>query len=170
MSFVIYDKIYIWKYEQKSCVEIYNFDYSCYAKLGFAYEWKNKEEIYFIHSGNLVLYNVNTQNEVIIIEDIGNVYFNMSDDGNYVICQKQYGERREITLINIYSKEWKKIYAAKSNYKVEIEFSPDGRYIFMLEHHRDNHLGKRYLYIYDINKARKYQTKIDYSNWGLVGW
>lgn len=170
VSFVIYDKVYIWKYDEKRCVEIYNFNYSCYAKLGFAYEWKDNEEIYMIHSGNLVLYNVNTQNETILIEDIGNVYFNMSDDGNYLIYQKQYGESREITLINMYTKKQRKIHVAKSNYKVEIEFSPDGKYIFMLDYHRDNHLGKRYLYLYDMSKERKHHIKIDYPNWGLVGW
>ena len=123
-----------------------------------------------IHSQNLILFNIKTKNEEIILEDIGTAYFNISDDGNYLVCQKQYGERREIVLINIFSNERKIIHVAKSDYKVKTDFAPDGKYIFLIDQHNDNHLGKIYLYLYDMRTDRKYQIKINYPTWRFVGW
>lgn len=170
VSFVIDDKIYIWKYDEDRYREIYSFNSSCYGKIGFAYEWKNDKEIYIVHSNNLVLYHVETQEEEIILEDIGKVYFYISDDGNYLTLQKQCGERREIVFVNMKTKEQKRIHIAKSNYKVITEFSSDGKYIFLEDHHADSYIAKRYFYIYDINKDRKYRIFIDYPNFGVVGW
>ena len=171
VSFIVDDKIYVWKYDQKSYIEIYQFNNSGYETLGFAYEWKNEDEIYMMHSGNFVLYNLKNHKKEIIIKDIGKVYFNMSDDGQYFVFQEQRGEKREIILFDINSDERRKIYVAKSPYyKVNVDFAPGGRYIFMLDHNRDNHLGKKYPFLYDMETDRKYRIKIDYPGWGFIGW
>ncbi len=163
ISFAIYDRIYVYEHEQKHYKEVYQFNYDDYIKLGFPYEWKNNEEMYLIKEGNFILYNVETKKEEIILEDIGCVYFQMSDDGHYITYQEQWGdtERRKIYLVDLHTMEKKEIYVAKSNYLVKTEFSPDNQYILIMDHHRDNHLGKRYFYLYDIDKEGKHQLDID---------
>ncbi|MDE6388784.1 MAG: hypothetical protein K2L82_13380 [Lachnospiraceae bacterium] len=163
ISFTIYDRIFVYEYEQKHYKEIYQFNYDYYIKLGFSYEWKNDEEIHLIKEEDFVLYNVETKNEEIILEDIGSVYFQMSDDGQYITYQDQWGDtgRRKIYLVNLHTMEKQEIYVAKSNYLVKTEFSPNNQYILIMDHHRDNHLGKRYFYLYDIDKEKKYRLDID---------
>lgn len=163
ISFTIYDRIYVYEYEQKHYREVYQFDYDEYIKLGFSYEWKNDEEMYLIKEENFILYNIETKKEEIILEDIGNVYFQMSDDGRYITYQEQWGDtgKRKIYLVDLHTMEEKEIYVAKANYLVKTEFSPDNQCILIMDHHRDNHLGKRYFYLYNINKERKYRLDID---------
>lgn len=51
------------------------------------------------------------------------------------------------------------------------EFSPDAKYIFMVDHHADNHLGKQYFYLYDTDEENKYRLDLDDLNLGwFVGW
>lgn len=173
ISFTIYDRIYVYEYEQEQYKEVYQFNHHCYSMLGFSYEWKNDEEMYLIKGGNLVLYNIETKNEEIILEDIGAVYFQMSDDGQYITYQKQRGndERRGIYLVNLHSMEQKKIYTAKTDFMVKAEFSPDNQYIFIRDYHWDPQMGGRYFYLYDINKEKKYRLDIDELHLGVfVGW
>lgn len=173
ISFTIYDRIYVYEYEQKHYKEVYQFNYDDYIKLGFSYEWKNDEEMYLIKEENFVLYNLETKQEEIILEDIGSAYFQMSDDGRYITYQEQWGDigKRKIYLVDLHTMEEKEIYVAKANYLVKTEFSPDNQYILIMDHHRDNHLGKRYFYLYDINKERKYRLNIDDSSLDkFIGW
>ncbi len=170
VSFIIDDVIGRWDYEKKQCIKIYTFNDSCFGKLGFAYKWKNNEEMYLVESDDLILYNINSKNKEIIIEDIGKVYFQMSGDNEYIIWQKQWGERREVMLMNIQTKEQKKIHMAKSNYKVRIYFSPNNEYIFLRDTHRDNQLGIRYWYLYDMKRNRKFSIDVDCPKAGIVGW
>lgn len=163
ISFTIFDRIYVYEYEQKHYKEVYQFNYDDYIKLGFSYEWKNDEEMYLIKEENFILYNIETKQEEIILENIGSAYFQMSDDGRYITYQEQWGDigKRKIYLVDLHTMEEKEIYVAKANYLVKTEFSPDNQYILIMDHHRDNHLGKRYFYLYDIDKERKYRLDID---------
>ncbi len=173
ISFTIYDRIYVYEYGQEHYKEVYRFNYDCYMNLGFSYEWKNDEEMYLIKAGDFILYNVETKKEEIILEDIGSVYFQMSDDGHYVTYQEQWGDagRRKIYLVDLQTMEEKEIYTAKSDYLVKAEFSPDSQYILIMDHHRDNHRGKRYFYLYDMGKERKYRLNIDKLPLGtFTGW
>lgn len=163
ISFTIYDKVYVYEYEQKRYKEVYQFNYDCYSKLGFSYEWKNREEMYLVKEGDFILYNIETGSKEIILEDIGKVYFQMSDDRRYITYQKQWGnsERRKLYLVDLHTMEKKEIHAIKTTFLVEAEFSPDNKYILIEDHHRDTHLGKRYFYLYDIDKEKKYRLDID---------
>ncbi|MDE6949626.1 MAG: hypothetical protein K2P64_01705 [Lachnospiraceae bacterium] len=173
ISFTLYDRIYVYEYEQKRYKEVYQFNYDNYGKLGFSYEWKNDKEIYLIKEGNFILYNIETESEEIILKNIGKVYFQMSDDGRYITYQKQWEntERRKLYLVDLHTMERKEIHAIKTTFLVETEFSPDSKYIFIEDTHRDTHLGKRYFYLYDIEKEKKYRMDIDDLPLGaFVGW
>lgn len=163
ISFTIYDRIYVYEYEQKRYKEVYQFDYNSYSKLGFSYEWKNDEEMYLIKEGNFILYNIKTKNEETILKDIGRAYFQISDDGQYITYQKQWknGGRRKLYLVNLHTMEKKEIHVIKTDFLVKAEFSPDNQYILIMDQHRDTHLGKRYFYLYDIDKEKKYRLDID---------
>lgn len=177
ISFTLYDRIYVYEYEQKCYKEVYQFNYDNYGKLGFSYEWKNQEEMYLVKEGDFILYNIETGSEKIILKDIGKVYFQMSDDGRYITYQKQWGnsERRKLYLVDLRTREKKEIHTIKTNFLVEAEFSPDNKYIFIEDRHRDIHLGKRYFYLYDMDKEIKYRLDIDdlplaaFVGWGVQG-
>lgn len=97
----------------------------------------------------------------------------MSDDGRYITYQKQRGnaERRKIYLVDLHTMEKKEIHTIKTSSLVKAEFSPGNEYIFMIDSHRDTHLGKRYFYLYDIEKEKKYRMDIDDLPLGaFVGW
>lgn len=163
ISFTIYDRIYVYEYEQKRYKEVYQFDHNCYSKLGFSYEWKNDEEMYLIKKGNFILYNIETKNEKIILEDIGKAYFQMSDDGQYITYQEQWGNtgRRKIYLVDLHTMEKKEIHVIKTDFLVEAEFSPDNKYILIIDRYSDAYVAKRYFYLYDIDKEKKYRIDID---------
>ena len=96
----------------------------------------------------------------------------MSDDGRYIAYQEQYGDRRPIIWLDLETGEKRQIHTAKSSYKVKTDFSPDGTYIFLWDHHRDNPLGKSYWYLYDVEQDKKIELDIDlYSDyWDVIGW
>lgn len=171
VSFITDYSIYLWEYEEQKYVKVYNFEHeNSLKKLGFAYEWKNDKEIYMIRNQDLVLYNMETGITQVIVEAIGNIYFQMSEDEKYIAYQKQYGENREIMLMNLNSKEKQKVYIAKSGYRVMTDFSPNGKYIFIYDHHKDNHSGISYYYLYDIAENKKIEVNIDYPDWQAIGW
>lgn len=161
MSFSIADRIYVYEYKQKHYKEVYQFNDDDYGRLGFSHEWKNDEEIYLIKKGNFILHNIETKNEKIILEDIGKVYFQMSDNGQYITYQNGKRERRKLYLVNLHTMEKKEIHAIKTDSLVNAEFSPDNRYILIVDYSRDTKLGKRYFYLYDIDKEKKYRLDID---------
>lgn len=171
ISFVGSNKVYLWQYDKEKYVEIYDYDDE-YKRLGFAYEWKNDKELYMIKENNFVLHNIETKKDEILVENIGNVYFEMSDDDRYIAYQEQYGDRRPIIWLDLETGEKRQIHTAKSSYKVTTDFSLDGTYIFLWDHHRDNHLGKSYWYLYDVEQDKKIEVDIDlYSDyWDVIGW
>ncbi len=172
ISFVGSNKVYLWQYDKEEYVEIYDYDDE-YKRLGFAYDWKNDKELYMIKENNFVLHNIETKKDEIFVENIGNVYFEMSDDGRYIAYQEQYGDRRPIIWLDLETGEKRQIHTAKSSYKVTTDFSPDGTYIFLLDHHPDNHLGKSYWYLYDVERDKKIEVDMDdYSSvQGVyIGW
>lgn len=123
----------------------------------------NGSEMYLIKEGNFILYNIETKNEENILENIGKVYFQISDDGQYFTYQEQWGNRgrRKIYFVDLHTMEKKEIHVIKTNFLVKTEFSPDSQYIFIMDSHWDTHLGKNYYYLYDINKEKKYRVDID---------
>lgn len=172
ISFIKDYGLYIWQDEQQKCKQIYDFgSENNLKKLGFAYEWKDDDEIYLIKNQNFVLYNIVTQKEEILIDGIGDVYFHMSEDGKYMSYQEQHGENREIILVNLDSKQEKNIHVSKSSEKVITVFSPDSKYIFIYDNHPDTQSGIKYLYLYDINMNKKMRVELDISSfWQLIGW
>lgn len=171
ISFVISDRIFVYEYETEQYKEVYQFNGDCYGRLGFSHEWKNDKELYLIKSKNLILYNIETKEGKIVLEDIGTGYFQMSDDEKYITYQAQCGEKRGFYLIDLDSGKEKKIHTAKSGYKVQADFSPDNKYIFIIDYPKYNDLGIRYFYLYDIDKEKKYHLDMNDLDLGwFVGW
>lgn len=173
ISFTLYDTIYVYDYEQKYYKKVYQFDYNSCSNFGFSYEWKNDGEIYLIKDGNFILYNIETESEEIILKNIGEVYFQMSDDERYITYQKQWGngKRRKLYLVDLYTREKKEIHTIKTSSLVKAGFSPGNEYIFMIDYHRDIHRGIKYFYLYDIEKEKKYRLDInDLPLSTFVGW
>lgn len=174
ISFVLEEKIWVYNSEEK-CYQIV-YDYSgINHRLGYPYEWKNAKEIYLLHSGNIVLYNIETKQTETIVEDVGSVYFQMSDDQKYLVRQDQIREsNREIYVLDMDSGEQWRIHTAKSTYKIDMVFSEDNNYIFLRDRPEDLYLGKVYCYLYDINRHKKYRldtdTEKEMYKYGLVGW
>lgn len=173
ISFIHDDRVYVYEYDQKHYKEVYRFNYDNYVRRGFSYEWKNDEEMYLTKNGNFILYNIETESEKIILKNIGKVYFQMSDDGQYITYQKQWGnyKRRKLCLVDLHTMEKKEIHTIKTDFLVKTEFSPDNKYILIKDAHRDTHRGKKYFYLYDMEKEKKYWLDIDHLPLStFVGW
>lgn len=97
-------------------------------------------------------------------------YMDLSDDNEYMVWQKQWGKRQEIVLMNMTTEEKKIIHVAKSTDKVDVQFSPNNKYIFMKDWHRDSYSGIRYWYLYNMKIGRKFSLDVDYPKAGIVGW
>lgn len=157
ISFVYEDKIWVYDSKAKCYQDVY--DYSdITSRLGYPYEWKNEQEIYLLHSGDIVLYNIETEQMETVIEDIGSAHFTMSKDRRYAVVQSQKRERdREIYVLDINSGEKRQIHTAKSTHKINYAFYGDDHYIFLMDRPEDTYRAKIYCYLYDMNKQRKYR-------------
>lgn len=172
ISFIYEEKIWVYNSEEQCYQDVY--DYSdITSRLGYPYEWKNEKEIYLLHDKNIVLYNIETKQMKTIVEDVGSVYFKMSDDRSYAVIQGQKRERdRKIYVVDMASGAKKQIHTARSTHKINFAFYGDGRYIFLMDRPEDMYRAKIYCYLYDMNEQKKYRldfnTEKKLYGYGLV--
>lgn len=157
ISFIYEEKIWVYNSEEQRYQTVY--DYSdITSRLGYPYEWKNEKEIYLLHDKNIVLYNIETKQLKTIVEDVGSVYFKMSDDRSYAVIQSQKRERdRKIYVINMDSGEKRQIHTARSTHQIDFAFYGDNQYIFLVDRPEDTYRAKIYCYLYDMNEQKKYR-------------
>lgn len=174
ISFVIEDKIMLYNSKEQCYQTVY--DYSdITSRFGYPYKWKNEEEIYLLYDKDIILYNIETKQMKTVIEDVGDVYFQMSDDNRYIVFQNQKREnQRDVYVVDMDSgKQWQ-IHTTEADYKVDAFFSTDSKFIFLKDRPRDSYSGKIYCYLYDINKHKKYRfdanTEKQMYQYRLVGW
>lgn len=168
ISFCVDRKIYTYNFDDKDCKIVYEYDEP--YKMGFPYKWKNANEMYLIESGNLILYNIETKEKEIIFEGLGKCYFHMSQGEEYLVYQPQCGRKQKIIILNMKTGEKRAIHKAKSEARVNVVFSPNGRYIFIADFNRDSLFNPQYWYLYDLKKNREFSVDMgDKAVW-LVGW
>lgn len=170
ISFCVENKVYTYNFDDGNHEEIYEFNRKYFNGLGFPYKWKNASEIYLIESDNLILYNVETKEKEIIYEGLGRCYFHMSQGEKYIVYQPQRGRKQKIILLNLKTGEKKVIHRAKSDARVDIAFSSDGRYIFFKDFNENSLFEPQYWYLYDLKKNRKFSVDIGNKAVQLVGW
>lgn len=168
ISFCVEKKIYTYNFDNKDYKVVYEYDKS--HRMGFPYKWKNASEMYLIESDNLILYNIETKEKEIIYEGLGRCYFHMSQGEEYLVYQPQRGRKQKIFLLNLKTGEKKVIHRAKSDARVDVAFSSDGRYIFFMDFNKNSLFDPRYWYLYDLIKNRKFSVDIGDKAVQLVGW
>lgn len=65
------------------------------------------------------------------------------------------------TIVIGENREKKEIHVIKTNFLGDAEFSPDNKYILIIDRYSDAYVAKRYFYLYDIDKEKKYRLDID---------
>lgn len=134
--------IYVNDFDAGELEEIYEHNREYPGRLVMAYAWKNNKEMYVVIDDNLILYNCETKAKEMIVSGLGKVYFDLSSGEKYLVYQEHYAEKREFMLMNMQTGEKKVIHNAKSDNRVRVVFSPDGKYIFLEDRYKDFYWGK----------------------------
>lgn len=91
-----------------------------------------------------------------IVEDVGSIYFKMSNDRSHAVIQSQKRERdRKIYIINMDSGAKKQIHTARSTHQIDFAFYGDDRYIVLIDRPEDTYRAKIYCHLYDMNEQKK---------------